>query len=531
MFAKHGLYDIIRRVNLKLSPKFLRLKSDTKLALPVEARLRMSFEKLGPTFVKLGQLLATRPDLIPIEWVEEFKKLHDQVEPVKYELIETDLKEHFKNFDETFLSFSKEPKAAASIAQVHHAVLKDSTEVVVKIRRPNIIKQINDDLNILYFVANLVHKYIPETRIYNPVGVVNEFAKALNLETDFIVEANNMLKFKQNFKNNKHIKIPNVHMNLSGHKILVMERIKGTPISSIKNSELKDIDTALLFKRGLKGFFHMVFSDRFFHGDLHSGNIFVLEENKIALLDFGVVGRLSVRLRDSIADMFLALTTEDYETLAYEFVDLAPYNKTINLESFSNDLRDLISPHFNLSLKNVNLGKVLMEAVGCASRHKVQLPSDLVMFFKSILTLESVGRTLISDFDLLSEATGFASQILRSKYDPVTISKNLGTFAKDSTRLVAKLPREANQLIKKFNNPDHRFNLEVHNLDKLGRVFEKSATLIFLGIVIGCLLIGASIALNFDFKVMFLGLPLPSSIGFLSALLLSFVAFYQYIKK
>ena len=491
----------------------------------------MSFEKLGPTFVKLGQLLATRPDLIPIDWVEEFKKLHDQVEPVKYEQIESDLKNHFKKFDEIFLSFDKEPKAAASIAQVHHAVLRDNTQVVVKIRRPNIVKLINDDLNILYFVANLVHKYIPETRIYNPIGVVNEFTKALNLETNFIVEANNMLKFKQNFKNNEHIKIPDVYMELSGPKILVMERIKGTPISSSKHSELKEFDSALLLKRGLKAFFHMVFHDRFFHGDLHSGNIFVLEENKIALLDFGVVGRLSVKLRDSIADMFLALTTEDYETFAYEFVDLAPYNKTINLENFSNDLRDLISPHFNLSLKNVNLGKVLMEAVGCASRHNIQLPSDLVMFFKSILTLEGVGRGLISDFDLLSEATGFASQILKAKYDPIHISKNLGSFAKDSRRLVAKLPREANQLIKKFNNPDYRFNLEIHNLVKFGKVFEKSATLIFLGVVIGGLLIGASIALHYDFRIMFLGLPLPSSIGFLSAFLLSLVAFYQYIKR
>ena len=530
MFAKHGLQDIIRRLNPKLSPKFLRLNLDKKLDIPVEARIRMSFEKLGPAFIKLGQLLSVRPDLIPIEWTNEFKKLQDQVTPVEYEKIKPDLDVHFKDFEKKFSSFDKKPKAAASIAQVHHAILKDGKEVVVKIRRPNIIKQINDDLNIMYFVASLLQKYIPETRMYNPVGVVSEFAKALNLETNFVVEANNMIKFTQNFKDNKHIKIPYVYAELSGPQILVMERIKGTPMSKLENSTENEFDSVLLFKRSLKAFFHMVFHDRFFHGDLHAGNIFALKDNQVALLDFGVVGRLSHRIRDAILNMFLAITIEDYETLAYEFVELAPYNKKTNLEAFSNDLRDLISPHFNLGLMHVNLGKTFMEAAALASRHNIQVPSDLVMFFKSILTLEGVGKGLSTEFDLLSEATEFTKDVFKIKYDPTYFTKNLSVFAKDSRRLIAKLPREANQLIKKFNDPEHRFNLEVHDLFKFLKVVEKSATLIFLGVVIGCLLIGSSIALNYDIGTKLFGLPILSSIGFCSAFFLSMVAVYNYIK-
>ena len=314
VFAKHGFQDILehssigRKILDRLSFNWFS-RQEHLSNLSVSERICMSFEQLGPTFVKLGQLLSTRPDLIPHEWTEDLKKLQNQVQPVDFEAIETSLTDHFGSLEDIFISFNKTPIASASMSQVYSATLKENhQEVVVKVRRPDILECITKDLNALYALALLLEKYVPESRIYNPTGIVDEFFKTIQLEANFMVEANNIVKFQKNFKDNLTVKIPKVFLDLSGEQILVMEKLKGFPLSHKDSLKQEGIDPHVFLKRSVKMFSKMVFRDSFFHGDLHAGNIFVLPDNRIGIVDFGLVGRLNKHTKQSITNICIVFS-------------------------------------------------------------------------------------------------------------------------------------------------------------------------------------------------------------------------------
>ncbi|MCB0356670.1 MAG: AarF/ABC1/UbiB kinase family protein, partial [Bdellovibrionales bacterium] len=321
VFAKHGFQNLAERAKLG---KFL-LEKLTALEnieiYSVAERLRMSFEQLGPTFVKLGQLLATRPDLIPKDFVEEFKRLHSDVTCLPFAPMEQVLLSHFgKNYSEVFKEFDKNPLAAASIAQVYRAILADGTPVVVKVQKPNIEEVIHEDLAVLFTLAELIESYVPEAQIYNPTAIVEEFAKHLDLETNFIVEANNIRRFAKNFSNENQIVIPKVYSEYSGRKVLVLEELQGIPLSHKNALEQEGIDPEAVLKTGLHAYLKMVFTYGLFHGDLHAGNLFVLPNNRIGFIDFGMVGRLNQKTQEAIANILIALSQEDYDRLAYEYI-------------------------------------------------------------------------------------------------------------------------------------------------------------------------------------------------------------------
>lgn len=523
VFAKHGFQDLVQRLKLG------RYKGSHRLNhLSMSQRLRMSFEELGPAFVKLGQLLATRPDLIPSEYCREFSRLHNQVKTLPFAEIEPVLENHFgKPVAEVFQSFDREPLAAASIAQVYRAVLKDGDEVVVKVQRPGISKVIRDDLNVLYVLADLLSHYIPEARLYNPEGIVNEFAKSLALETNFIVEANNVRRFAENFADQPNIKIPRVYRKFSGQRVLVMEKLKGTPLSDQKALSQEGIDPEQVMKTGLRCYLKMVFKDGLFHGDLHAGNMFVLPNNEIGLIDFGAVGRLNRKTQVSIANMLMALASEDYDRLAYEYVDLAPYTEFVDADRLAQDLRDLISPYYGLSMRDFNVGKTLMDSTAIAAQYKISLPSELVMFFKSIVAIEGMGRMVANDFDFLSYSLEFASELIQIKYEPSHLFKEFSFVTRDLNTLLSTMPRQLKQLLRAANSPEHVRRVEVTNAKDLRRSLEASANLLFLGLVIGSLIVGASLALSYDSSVYILGIPALSMIGYSTALFLGLLTIFK----
>lgn len=489
VLAKHGFQNILERAKLG---KFILEKFSTEEHVEkysVQERLRMSFEELGPTFIKLGQLLATRPDLIPSSFAHEFKQLHDNVHAEKFEEIEKIIQNHFPKASDIFLSIDEKPLAAASIAQVHAARLRDGTDVVLKIRRPKILKKIKEDLNILYFLANLIETSIPELRIYNPKIIVDEFFKTMELETNFLIEANNILRFRRNFANDPSIKIPQVYLDYCSEEILVMEMIKGIRLSQPQALKQEGVDPAQIAKKGMKTFFKMVFQDKFFHGDLHAGNIFIMPNNQLGIVDFGVVGRLSLKTRDSIANMFVALAQEDYEALAEEFAELSQNYDPVNTEKFARDLRDLIAPYFGLTFKNINTGKLLMDSASLAARYQIQLPAELMLFFKSIVTVEGMGREIVEDFDVLSQTLEIASEIIKAKYDPQRVVKDLAVVLKDSATLLKDLPKQLQNNFRKRNlKPQQVTIAEFKDLEK---AIHRFGVMVFLGLVISSLIIAA----------------------------------------
>ncbi|MFP5519303.1 MAG: ABC1 kinase family protein [Bdellovibrionia bacterium] len=528
VFAKHGFHNIAERVKLgKFILERLSASSEIeKLSIPV--RMRMSFEELGPTFVKLGQVLATRPDLIPQVYVSEFEKLQYQAQPLPFETIEQVLKEEFGNsLYQKFSFIDKIPLGSASIAQVHKATLISGEEVVLKVQRPGIIQTINDDLNVLYFLAELLHTYVPETRPFNPTAIVDEFFKTLELETNFIVEANNIRRFQQNFKDNEQVIIPKVYMDLVTERVLTMEALSGIPLSYEESLRQPGVNSEQIMETGLRTYMKMVFIDGLFHGDLHAGNFFVFSDNRIGLIDFGVVGRLNQKTQAAIANMLIALSREDYERMAYEYVDLAPFTEQVNVDVFAKQLRELIAPYFGLTLKNVNLGKVLMSSSSIAAQNNLSLPTELMMFFKSIVAIEGMGRRISQDFDFLKAATQFAGEIVKHRYEPTRLADQAGQLARESKSFLETLPRQLNFLLKKINSPTYSTRVHIQEFHDFKKSLEASFNLLFLGIVIAALIIGSSLNTHTELT----SLPTLSLVGYLIAAILGLVAFINYIKK
>jgi len=494
--------------------------------------MRMSFEQLGPTFVKFGQFLATRPDLIPKEWFEEFKRLHSDVASLPFEQMQEVATQHFgRPLDEIFSEFDTTPLAAASMAQVYRAKLMDGTPVVIKIQRPGIEDVIVEDLGVLFVLAELLEKYAPETRLYSPCSVVEELAKNLEQETNFVVEANNILRFQNNFVGEDNIVIPKIYDEYTGKRVLVMEELQGIPLSHKNALEQEGIDPEAVLKVGLHAYLKMVFKYGLFHGDLHAGNMFVLPNNKIGLIDFGVVGRLNYHTQEAIANLFISLASEDYDRLAYEYLDLAPYSGFVDADHFARDLRDLIAPYYGLSMRHMNIGRLMMDATAVAASYKITLPSELVLFFKSIVSIEGMGRIIVKDFDFLSYSLQFASELVQTRYEPQRLMRNLSSVARDTNSLVMTLPRQIKQLLRRLNSPELALKIRVEEIRHLKKGVENSSNLLFLGVVIGALLMSSSILATLGGHAVFLDLPLVSVIGFGLAMVLGLVAFVNYIKK
>ena len=361
---------------------------------------------------------------------------------------------------------------------------------------------------------------------------MDEFFRTLELETNFVIEANNIRRFQENFRDDPTVKVPEVYFEYSGPRVLVLEALQGIPLSQRAAVEQEGIDRQQVMKSGLRAYFKMVFRDGLFHGDLHAGNIFILPDNRIGLIDFGIVGRLNRRVRDAIANMFVALYSEDYERLAYEYVELAPYNERMDVDEFAKDLQDLLAPYFGLTLKNVDLGRLLLDTTAVAARYGLVLPSELLLFFKSIVTVEGMANLLTDDFNLLDHALEFATEIVKTKYSPERIGEEVRLFGQDATALLKGLPRQLKQIVRKVNHPGFAFRLSLVELEDIKRSLETSANILFLGLIIGSLILSSSVILiSTNPGPLLIGFPAFSLFGFGLAWALSAVAFYTYIRK
>jgi ubiquinone biosynthesis protein len=498
VFAKHGFVDIVDRVNLgKFLPSRLAAFAEEQADKSMPERLRLAFEELGPTFVKLGQLLSTRPDLMPEAYIEEFTKLQDNVQPLPFEIVRTTVERELKKkLEEAYSSFDPVPLAAASIGQVHMAVLKTGEKVVVKVQRPEIDRVIETDVSLLAFLAGLLEKYVPETQIIGPKVIVNEFFRTLSYELDFVVEANNMSKMAENMASMPEIVIPKVYKDLSTDRILTLEHLDGIRVNDIKALDAAGIDRKQVVQIGARAFFKSVMIDGLFHGDLHGGNLFILPGNRLGIIDFGMVGRLSQKSRDQLASMVMALLTEDYEMLCYQYAELGTAGPSIDFDGFQREVRNTLAPYMGLSLADLNAGKILIEATKIAAQYRIQVPGDWMMVFKAILTIEGMGRTLDPQFDLMSMGQDMVKDLVKNQYSFQRITKDLLWVAKDAAALLQILPRQIRWMFRKFNSNDFAFEIKVPELVELRRQLDVNGRRTSLSVLISGLLIASSIALQ-----------------------------------
>ena len=380
------LYELKLGEHPPLLNRFVKKREEAR-PLSFGERLRLAFEERGPTFIKFGQLLSNRVDLIPPEVIRELTKLQDHAPAFPSDTARRIIGEELgRSPQELFLEFAAQPIAAASIAQVHQAVLPSGEKVVVKVQRPDIHKEVSADLNILEALAAGLERYVQESRAFYPADLVKFFRKSITRELDFVSEARNAERFRRNFSDFTDICIPKVHWALTTSRVLVMEDLEGVRVDDVQRLKEMGIDGREVALKGAKAFLKQVFVDRFFHADPHPGNFSVLTDGRLALVDFGMVGRLDSELLEEIANVLLAVADWDAGRAARHLLRMRVSEEDVEEESFKSDLAYLIEGYAGRPLKEINLGHVINETIYIAARYRIKMPPDCVLLGKAIVT-------------------------------------------------------------------------------------------------------------------------------------------------
>ncbi len=519
VFAKHGFYRFLDDMNLTyiipLVNRLKKIKSDPIDNAVIPRRIRMVFEELGPTFVKFGQMLSTRPDLIPEEFVVEFAKLQENVPPFDIktvkEIIESDLEYPCSVL---FESFDDEPIAAASIAQVHHATFSDGTELVVKVQRPGIEKIVKTDLSILFMLAGLVEKYFPSLELYNPLGMVDEFARSISKELDFVTEASNIERMARNFSDDPVLELPGVFWEYTTKRVMTIKFIDGISISDIPRLKKEGYDLEEITKNAVNIFLKQVLVHGYFHGDLHPGNILVLKGNRIGLIDFGIVGRINKKMMESVATIFVSSMREDYDAIAEEYLEMGILSDDIDFEEFKRDLRDILEPFYGRPLKNINTGELMLETIRVCIKHQIKVQKEFLLLSRSIMTLEGVARQVNPDFNLLDEGTPFIKSLLLQRVSPKRVSTDIYKSVKELTKFSAVFPKQMKTLLKKMITDSFTITFKHKGLDDFMGEIDRSSNRLSFSLVTSALIIGSSVVMNIGSGPVWKGLSVLGIVGF-----------------
>ena len=526
VLSQHGFHQMLEAAGLSrflpLSKRF-RGRSGLRGEIPAPVQLRMALEDLGPTFVKLGQMLSTRPDLVPPEFVEEFKKLQDHVPPFPTEqarqIIEAELGAEVW---EVLQELDPEPLAAASMAQVHRAQLADGTPVVLKVQRPGIERIVSNDLATLYTLVNVLERYVPEARQFEPRGIVDEFARTIRRELDFFLEASNTERFRQNFPEDGEVVIPQVHWELSTRRVLVLEALEGVPADDPRVLAGEIADPSRLARTITRAFLKQMFEDGLFHGDLHAGNMLSLPGDKLGLLDFGAVGYLSEELQEALGHLFVALIGRDYAELADGFLMLDTLDESVNMGVFQRDLRELIEPYHGRPLQDLHLGDILREATQIAIRHRVKVPTDLTLLVRSVISVEGLALQLDPEFLVLDMAAPYAKRLLARRLDPRRQARATVRVLRDLREFGRSVPRQLTRIFQKMIEGKFAVDFVHQGYEPMIDEIDRSSNRISLALIISALIIGSAVIshsgrgpLLWDFPVFgILGFTLAGVLGF-----------------
>lgn len=440
VLVSHGLDEIVFKTHLfrpvryfaVFSPSYW-LKPKTE---PRAVRIRLALEELGPIFVKFGQALSTRKDLLPEDIADELVKLQDRVAPFANEIARKIIEDELGiSISEAFAKFDPNPLASASVAQVHAAELHDGRKVVVKVLRPDIETGIQSDIGLLYELARFAEKFWADARRLRPMEVVAEFERSTLDELDLLREAANAAKLRRNFEHSDILYVPEIHWDLTRRKVMVMERIYGVPVGEIDLLKKQGADFKLLAERGVEIFFTQVFRDNFFHADMHPGNIFVDLPAKYIAVDFGIVGSLSLTDQHYLAENFLAFFNRDYRKVAQMHVESGWVDSSTRIEEFESAIRSVCEPIFEKPLKDISFGQLLLRLFQTARRFDMHVQPQLVLLQKTLLNIEGLGRQLYPDLDLWQTAKPFLEKWFKERMKFIKL----------------KLPNYSNNFLKLLN--------------------------------------------------------------------------------
>lgn len=517
VLIRHGLGDFLQRSGIravlekagaKLHWKALESIADLSTA----ERVRRALEELGPTFVKLGQLLASRPDLLPPDWVEELGRLHARVTPLEFEQLLPQLIEDLGvHPDEAFASFDREPLAAGSIAQVHAATSKDGADIVVKIRRPGIGKKIDADLRLMARLARALDDEGSELRRYRPRMIARDFARTMRAELDFGVEARNMQTVARNLAGQAELVVPEVDSRFVRARLLVMTRLRGLSAADwLAGDRSGDFDARLVAQVGADAVLQMVFGDGLYHADPHPGNLMFLSDGRLGLLDFGQVGHLSESRRRDLLQFLGSVVDRDEERAVDVLLSWSGDGEP-DIDALTADVRAFVDRYYGVELHDMDVRRLLFDVSEIVRENDLALPADVALLIKVFVTLEGLGCALDPSFKFSERIEPAARELRRQLTSPRAV---LRRGARDIRSILLQLPSDLRGLMTRARRGDLRVEMDLKRLERFGRQMTQSANRMTVGMITAALIVGTSIAMTIDRGPTIFGIPALGLIGF-----------------
>ena len=532
---EEGFDFLLTKIKLRhYIPLTKRLKSKLKKSEDVkpEVRLRRTLERLGPTFIKFGQVLSVRPDLVPKEFAKELEKLQDKVPEFSFNEAKAIIEKEFgKGIEQLFLHFEKKPIASASISQVHKASLKNGEKVAVKVQRADVKHIMETDIEIMLYFAKLLEKQVEKIRRFNPIRIVNEFREWTEKELDFRLEARNAKRFEQNFKKSKTVHIPKVYDELTSEKVLTLEFIDGVELHRIKEIKKRKFDFNKIIKNGFDAIMTQVFVHGIFHADPHPGNMIIMRNNAIAFVDFGIVGYFDEKLKNKCIDLLFGIINQDEELILETLVAMGMESDDVNYEQLKSDIGFIIQPLQTSSVSEIKLSKVLEEILDIALRHKLKMPASLVLFGKTIITLEGVAIEYDPNFKLIETAKPFVERLIAKRKSPFYAWKSFVHNLHKYRKFAEEFPEKAERAIDKIQRGAIKVDIEDTGIRKLSLEIDRSSNRIAYGLLIAALLITSAILMNIEKGPTILGVPFLSFFSFFFASILMFTLFVSIIRE
>ncbi|MGJ4727863.1 ABC1 kinase family protein [Luteimonas sp. SDU101] len=526
VLVRYGFGDMVRRVGLagalERAGRLVHWQAAEEglLQLEAPARVRAALQELGPTFVKLGQVLATRVDLLPPRWIEELAELQNAVPPVDFERVRPQLTEDLgADPDAVFASLEHTPMAAASLAQAHRATLADGTPVILKVRRPGIRDVVEADLRLLAHLAAIVEKQMPELRRFHPADTLRQFAASLRNELDFAAECRNAERIARNFEGHAGIVVPTVYWQWTCERLNVQQRLEGIPGRNLAAVDAAGLDRRALARNGAALVLKMVLEDGFFHADPHPGNIFYLPGGAIGVIDFGMVGHVSEQRRFEIVRLLHGLVGQDAAAVSEVLVDWTGDNPDIDESRLQASVERFVDQYRGVPLKDLRMGRMLGDVAAILRGHGLTLPPDLALMIKTFLTLEGMGRQLDPDFDMASAAQPFLERAMLRRYAPAVLARRGRRALAGLLDLLRDMPQDVHRLLRAARRGKLRVHVDVDSLKGFGDQVDRAVSRLTLGVITAALIVGSSIVLNSAGGVSSAGLRVLGTVGFVGAAL------------
>ncbi len=521
VLIKYGFGHFVEQLNIdyylelgKRIVTFDKIPKDLE-RLSQAQRLRLAMEELGPTFIKLGQLLSTRPDVLGKEYIQEFSKLQDKVPGVSIDDVNAQIQRELGYpAEELFAEFSVEPLAAASIAQVHRGKLKSGEEVVFKVRRPGIAEIVETDIDVLMGLAYLIEQHVPAVAFYDPVSLVKEFRRNIMRELDFAREGRTVDRFAINFADSDTVYTPKVFWDYSGEIVLTMEYVPGIKISELEKLSEQGYDLKEIASRGADTFLKQVLDYGLFHADPHPGNVFILPDQIICMLDYGMVGRLGQDLKDQLIDLLQALLDRDVDRIISQLLYSGELADDTDMRSLKRDLHDFIEDYYDIVLQDIKVGKLLSEFIEILTHHRIHFPADYMLLSKALVIMEGVGRQLDPDFNMIFHMRPYIKRIIFERFSPKNVSAQASKIAYAYTSLAKNIPYDIKEFLNRLNRNKFKIDLEHRGLEKLVTDLDRSSNRVSFAVVIGSLIVGSSLVMQIDKGPMLFGFPVLGLLGY-----------------